>query len=347
MKQKNSFLIFASWLVGYSMVFALGCTEHTVIVDDKKSDSLLLPVVITNEVSDITQSSAVCGGVISSDGGSAVTQRGVLFSLYPDFEPTGRLTTDGAGAGSFISQLTALTANTTYYVKAYAINVFGAGFGQVVSFNSAEDVFLFNPDVSYGTVTDIDGNTYRTVTIGNQTWMAENLKVTRYNDGTILPKVTDNSVWSMLRIGAWSEYANNPAYAASYGKLYNWYAVSSGKLSPAGWHVATDEEWNALSATLGGNAISGGKLKEPGTTHWFSPNAGANNESGFTALPGGYRDNIGIYYSLGLGSIWWTLNASELTTVKATYRTMVFDSRFLYKDSHEKMFGFSVRCVKD
>jgi len=153
------------------------------------------------------------------------------------------------------------------------------------------------------TVTDIDGNCYRTVTIGTQVWMAENLKVTHDCNGEAIPNVTDGATWAGLTAGAYCEYNNDVNNVATYGRLNNWYAVADSRnISPAGWHVASDAEWQTLSIFLGGDAIAGGKMKETGTTHWYSPNTGATNESGFSALPGGYRasgngpyENMGYY----------------------------------------------------
>jgi uncharacterized protein (TIGR02145 family) len=144
------------------------------------------------------------------------------------------------------------------------------------------------------TVTDIDGNIYHVVTIGTQVWMVENLKVTKYNDGSAIPKVTLASDWSTQSIGAYCVYDNNEGYVATYGRLYNWFAVNSGKLAPEGWRVPTSDDWNALAVYLGGADIAGGKLKTIGST-WYTPNSGATNETGFSALPGGERLDDGSF----------------------------------------------------
>jgi uncharacterized protein (TIGR02145 family) len=141
--------------------------------------------------------------------------------------------------------------------------------------------------VSSETAKDVDGNVYNTVTIGAQVWMAENLRTTKYNDGTSIPLVTDSTKWSDLSTPAHCWYNNDKAsYKATYGALYNWYTVATDNLCPTGWHVPTTAEWQILKDYLG-SSVDGGKLKESGTTHWKSPNKGATNESGFTALPGG------------------------------------------------------------
>ncbi|MFZ4563376.1 MAG: FISUMP domain-containing protein [Bacteroidales bacterium] len=193
------------------------------------------------------------------------------------------------------------------------------------------------------TVTDIDGNVYHTITIGTQVWMVENLKTTKYNDGTSIPLVTDNVEWSTLSTPGYCWYDNDAA--SPYGALYNWFTVNTGKLAPTGWHVATNAEWTILTTYLGGATVCGGKLKEAGTTHWLSPNEGANNETGFTALPGGYRFSNGSYYYIGERGYWWS--SSEYDAMEAWGRGMTS----FYSDVNIfmaiKIFGHSVRCVKD
>jgi uncharacterized protein (TIGR02145 family) len=150
------------------------------------------------------------------------------------------------------------------------------------------------------TVKDIDGNVYKTITIGTQVWMAENLRTTKLDDGKIVPLVTDDKIWAGLNTPAYCWYTNNaPENKNKYGALYNWYTVSTNKLCPRGWHVPTDAEWKTLITNLGGESVAGGKLKEKGTSHWQSPNAGATNETGFTALPSGERKQSGVFEDSG------------------------------------------------
>ncbi|HLO59887.1 MAG TPA: fibrobacter succinogenes major paralogous domain-containing protein [Bacteroidales bacterium] len=196
-------------------------------------------------------------------------------------------------------------------------------------------------------MTDQDGNVYKTVTIGTQTWMAENLRTTKYNDGTVIPNVTANNEWAALTTGAYCNYKNTTYIdtIATYGRLYNWYAVNTGKLAPNGWHVPTDAEWRTLTTFLGGDIVSGGKLKETGTTHWLSPNTRATNETGFTALPGGNRDYDGTFLCIGSHGRWWS--ATEGDATEAWTRNMLtFDSN-VYTSDNLKELGYSVRCVKD
>src|SRR5690554_4690979 len=211
--------------------------------------------------------------------------------------------------------------------------------------NTNNGDIVFNPNITYGSITDIDGNTYKTVTIGTQTWMAENLKVTKYNDGIAIPNVTDNTAWSELTTGALCDYDNTPSNSETYGKLYNWHAVNTGKLCPTGWHVPSDAEWTELTDYLGGTSVVGGKLKETGTTHWNSPNTGATNETGFTALPGGYRFFNGAFDNFGYIGHWWS--ATEGNTYGAWYRELYFYYSSVYRDYYYKEEGYSVRCVRD
>jgi uncharacterized protein (TIGR02145 family) len=199
------------------------------------------------------------------------------------------------------------------------------------------------------TVKDIDGNVYKTVKIGTQVWMAENLKTTKYNDGTAMPLKDDNEEWQktwQILTPAYCWYGNNSiANKDTYGALYNWYSVSTLKLCPTGWHVPTDAEWTKLTKNLGGESIAGGKLKKTGTTLWKSPNVGATNESGFTALPSGYRNGDGAYHDIGSFGFWWS--SSEYSKSTAWFWSVDFNSSKDSRSYGKKENGGSVRCVKD
>ncbi|MEI6089180.1 MAG: fibrobacter succinogenes major paralogous domain-containing protein [bacterium] len=200
-------------------------------------------------------------------------------------------------------------------------------------------------------ITQIDSiifisNTCSEIAIGTQTWMCRNLDVDHYRNGDSIPQVTNASEWANLTSGAWCYYNNDPALGAVYGKLYNWYAVNDSRgLAPDGWHVASNEEWKILSTYLGGDPEASGRLKEAGTRHWPSPNASATNESGFTALPGGFRVDTGSFSFIGSIGHWWSSkphNASNALSLA-----------LFADDSGPNLFvgpkgsGFSVRCVKD
>jgi uncharacterized protein (TIGR02145 family) len=197
------------------------------------------------------------------------------------------------------------------------------------------------------TVTDIDGNVYRTVKIGDQWWMAENLKVTHYRNGDAIPNVTDNTEWPNLATGACCSYNNAPDSAATWGCLYNWYAVNDTRnIVPAGWHVPTDAEWKVLVDYLGGYSDAGGKMKETGTSHWVDPNIGATNGSGLNALPGGYRNYYGGNFNdLGLYAFFWS--STEYDTGLAWYRYLDSVSSGAYQIYNNQQYGYSVRLVRD
>jgi uncharacterized protein (TIGR02145 family)/uncharacterized repeat protein (TIGR02059 family) len=197
-----------------------------------------------------------------------------------------------------------------------------------------------------GTVNDNDGNVYNTIVIGTQEWLRENLRTSKYNDGSSIPLVTDNTAWSNLITPGYC-WSNNDAatYKATYGALYNWYTVNTGKLCPTGWHIPSDAEWTTLTTYLGGENVAGGKLKETGTAHWYSPNAGATNETNFTALPGGSRDFDGSFYGIGNYGDWWSSTESN-TDIAWDWGMYYLDSN-VYRDYYDKRDGFSVRCVRD
>ena len=206
-----------------------------------------------------------------------------------------------------------------------------------------------------GTVSDVEGNTYQTVIIGSMEWMAENLKTTRYNDGTpIKYPGKDNDQWENNRTGAYSWYQNDKdSYSDTYGALYNWHAVKTGRLCPAGWRVPTDDEWTEANRSLAANA--GGNLKDNTAAYWQGSNTDAINVAGFKALPGGGRFSAppggsrvavnGYFYYMGKSGRWWT--ATEHSSSEAWYRSVHSGSGSLYRGYNYKETGFSVRCVRD
>ena len=180
--------------------------------------------------------------------------------------------------------------------------------------------------------------------------MAENLTVTRYNDGTTITYITDNAQWQSNISGAWAYYNNEEYNNARYGKLYNWYAVSpttngNKNLCPTGWHVPSDSEWTVLIDYLGGEFVAGGKMKEVGTTYWNSPNIDATNTSLFTGLPGGFRRPNENYNNIGYNGYWWS--SSESSTYGAWLRYLSGTNGNAYRDYNVKKNGLSVRCLRD
>jgi len=226
--------------------------------------------------------------------------------------------------------------------------------------NSCEKEDNSNPLV-YGTVIDIDGNTYKTITIGTQTWMAENLKTSKYRNGDPIPNVTDGAEWASLTSGAYCWYNNDgTANKDIYGALYNWFTLSDSRnIAPVGWHVPTDADWTILTNYLGGESVAGGKMKELGTTHWNSPNTNATNEVGFTAQPGGSRDpnpptGPVTFSNIGLHGYWWSTTNSNSSNpphvwiwCRSIHNNLKTVTRFGNNGFNNESYGFSVRCVKD
>ena len=306
----------------------------TVYGNQEAFTSLLLsvPTISTSVISNLTYSSAISGGNISADGNVTVTARGVCWSSSSN--PTIALSTktvDGTGTGSFTSAISGLTENTSYYVRSYATNAIGTAYGSEVVFTTPFDL------------------TPR-VTIGNQVWTTQNLNVSTYRDGTPITQITAAADWPATVEGAYCYYNNSPANGDIYGKLYNWYAVNDsthGGLAPAGYHIATDAEWTTLITTLDAT-VAGGKMKEAGNTHWLSPNTGANNSSGFTALPGGGRSSAnGSFWYIGGHTYWWTATVYPLPLY--AYRRQLDQTQvdFSPGGGSLKTEGYSVRCIKD
>ena len=303
----------------------------------------VVPTLSTTTASSITTSTASSGGNITSDGGASVTVRGICWSTSAN--PTITLSTktsDGTGTGVFTSSITGLTANTTYYVRAYATNSVGTGYGTQVSFTttSVEET---------GRVTDIDGNIYNTATIGTQVWMVENLKTTKYNNGNNIANVTNPSEWFSLTSGAFSWY-NNEIINKDVGALYNYYAVSDARnLCPAGWHVPTMDEWNILFIYLGGFDIAGSKMILR-SDKWIDLITSVTNESGFSALPAGERHNYeNTFFGKGYLTVWLTSSVIYGSQNEVNIRNVYLgnDGKLSSFGMMDPLYGLSVRCVKN
>ena len=206
-------------------------------------------------------------------------------------------------------------------------------------------------------LTDVDGNNYSVVAIGNRCWMKENLKTTHYNDGTPISTGLNNNDWQNTLSGAYSDYNNDSTISAVYGRLYNWYAVANpAGLCPTGWHVPSDADWSLLVKYIDPQAdtfclactqsqVAGGMMKSTGTQYWLSPNTGATNQSGFSGLPAGNRNFNGTFNNIGSSGYWWS--ATELSSAIAWDRNLFYNGGDEYRVNYYKVFGFSVRCLRD
>ena len=320
-------------------------------------------VITTTSATNITNTGAVSGGNITSDGGSAIIERGVCWSTTTNPTIANSHTSDGSSVGVFISNISGLTAGTLYYVRAYATNANTTGYGNQITITTTGGGGSGGGGCAGGptTVTDIDGNVYNVVSIGNQCWMKENLKTTHYKNGVAIPTGLSSAQWQSTTNGACADYDNNPANTSVYGKLYNWYAVAdTNGLCPTGWHESEDWEWNLMVKNIDANAdtncspciqsaIAGGALKQVGLNYWGSPNFGATNSSGFTGLPGGglyTSGSIITFKNINKLGFWWC--APLLSTPAAFARSLGSDSTCsVARFGSIKTYGNSVRCVRD
>ncbi|MDD4848505.1 MAG: FISUMP domain-containing protein [Bacteroidales bacterium] len=293
-----------------------------------------LPAVNTANVTQISGTAAFCGGDIISDGGSIILGCGVCWSTTENPTINDAHTSDTYQSNSFVSHITGLTINTNYFVRAYVINSNGINYGE-------QKMFITNSIINGEGVTDLDGNYYSSVIIGNQEWMAENLKTTKYNDGSVIPYVPNGEEWVIINSPAYCWHSNDISNKDMYGALYNWYAVNTRKLCPTGWHVPSDNELTTLRNFVG--SPEGTKLKS--TSGWLDGGNGIDL-LGFTALPAGFRYwNNEDYYAIGYKIYLWS--ASESDNNNAWEQGIYHDSNYLHRNARNKHYGFSVRCVKD
>ena len=303
--------------------------------------NIILPEVSTNNITAIDTLNATSGGNVINDGGAQVTAKGVCWSLTQN--PTVDLNTktiDGNGNDPFVSRLTGLTPNTTYHIRAYATNSVGTAYGNDVVFTTQQ---LTAPLCG--------------VNIAGMTWSCKNLDIAYYRNGDPIPNVTNAAEWMNLTTGAWCWYNNDSVNYSKYGRMYNWYAVNDPRgLAPSGWHVATETEWNKLFKNIDANSdticnyctsslTAGGPMKTIGLFNWISPNTGATNSTGFSALPGGMRNQIGNFSVTGHYAIWWS--ADEFDTWTAFYRYVYYANTTASRYYIDKHYGHHVRLVKN
>jgi uncharacterized protein (TIGR02145 family) len=322
--------------------------------------SPVIPTLYSSQAYHITATSAVSGGAILSDGGLEITARGVCWSAHHTPTIHDDHTVDGTGSGSFESELTGLESYTVYFLRAYATNSLGTGYGENFAFITLWD---------NSPVEDIDGNVYSTFQLGDNVWMAENLKVIHFSDGTPIDHVENSADWNNLGIDskAYSFYENSDSSFAVFGGLYTWAAAMNGEVRtdnydeeiqgvcPEGWHLPTESEWKQLEQDLGMSELDvrdkgwrgwteGGKLKQTGTSLWIDPNEGATNESGFTALPGGMRAADGVFSSRDTFAAYWSSTGFDS---QAWIRALHADNAKILREEYPVNSGLSVRCVMD
>ena len=318
-----------------------------------------VPLVETLGVHTITEYSAIAGGMVRDDGGSEITSYGICWDTEQNPTIEGMHKEFSEGTSPFFSSIKNLELRTIYYVKAFAINSTGLAYGDEVMFRTNDTP-----------VTDIDGNVYPTVVIGEQTWMARNLEVTRYANGTLVPFTPEDEWWDSLRVNekGFCYFNNLSSNGNTLGALYSWNAAVNGQDSldpelfpiqgvcPDGWHLPSDGDWKELEVALGMTALAadstgwrgniGGLLKSTGINSWLIPNTGATNETRFSALAAGDRFPKGDYSNLHFSTFYWT--SSNYNQDNAWARALGYYVTTMYRGHQDsKEFGFSVRCVRD
>ncbi len=356
---KMKILLFVFLLLSIAIIEFSGCKKEdavqTVNMGSGTGIITALNCGTTTNIGTLTVGTAASGVSISIpyNGGNGGMYSGQTVTSTGVTGLTASLVagTFATGAGNLIYTITGtpITAGTA----SFALNIGG----QTCILNSAVNpgdstascgaINVHNPNLAYGSMTDQDGNTYKTTIIGNQEWMAENLKASHYRNGDLIPVVIYNLTWSGLSTGATCWYNNDSAtYNCPYGKLYNWYTVADPrKVCPTGWHVPTDAEWTTLIDYLGGEPVAGGKMKSTGTQYWLSPNTDAVNSYGFSSLPGGLRKDGGPFRFNGDYGFWWS-STNDFGNL-AWLRCLYYDYGFVTRFSDYKEMGLSIRCLRD
>lgn len=313
----------------FCLIGFIACKKESIVNENNQSTRLAIPQLNTSLVNNITSNSAISGGQNITFIGNGILQKGVCWATTLNPTIANSKTLEGVGANNFVSNIAGLLPFTTYHVRAYATTAGGTGYGEDLTFNTAG-------------VVDADGNVYSTVQIGNQVWISENLRATKFRNRDLITLANNVVTWSSRNNNPkYCAYANNNNNFKTYGYLYDGKAATDVRnIAPIGYHVATKSDWTTLVTYLGGLQAYG-KLKEIGTIHWFAPNTGASNSSGFTALPGGYRNPNGSYSNITKKGYWWESDALT-TPFFLTYNNNQF-----FKGPLNDRYGFSIRCVKD
>ena len=318
-------------------------------VDASSNNSNNNLTITTINPTNITSTSFDSGGIISSNSGNLIY--GICWNTSPNptFLNNYTINSSATSVVAFVGVTgPTLNPNTIYYVRAYVQGSSGTLYGNEITITTnVVPQPVLNPNLTYGSVTDIDGNVYPTISICNKTWTARNSNTSKYKNGDVIPHVQDPIQWVNMTSGAWCYYKNDSSYGPAYGKLYNWYAVTDPRgIAPQGWHLPTSAEWTSLTNCMGNQSVAGCKLKEVGSSHWGMNNNCSTNESGFTAIPTGFRKHSnGEFYggSIQNGNqasfcIWYGNNS--IADLSAGSGGMSSQSQGIYS-------GFPTRFVKD
>lgn len=310
----------------------------------KSEDEYYLPELQTMLIK-TTLNTASCECTITYDGQDSITKKGICWATKENPSVDDFKAEFGSGKAKFSCEIKGLSSNTTYYARAYATNRAGTGYGKTIVIKTRHSI-----------LTDIDGNTYYTVKIGEQIWMAENLKVTHFRNGEPIPFISNNDEWysfSSLKKGCWCYPENSAENNEVYGKFYNFFALTDSRnICPTGWHVPTKDEWTKLVASVGGSSIAGVKMKEANNTRWGQSDMVADNSSGFTGIPSGSRLFNGLFNGISImEGNWWS--ATETMSVYG-YAPEAFAIRLgngneniIYQEHTPEGDGYCVRCIKD
>jgi uncharacterized protein (TIGR02145 family) len=329
------------------VLLAVGLLSSCSDDDDESTPPPPPPPVIatvnTNPVAPLANGTALVGGNVTSDGGAAVTRRGVTWGFVPNPNMTDNVVDVGQGTGAFSTTLSELSASTSYHIRAFAENSEGIAFGESRAFTTLGEIGgVSTPGAG---VTDIDGKFYPSVIINNKEWMSMNLAVKRFANGDDIPNVVQNNDWNVLTTPAWSTYLNNNDLGIIYGNLYNWHAVVDDRnVCPTGWRVPVQSDFIELIGFLGGELQAGGKIKETGVTLWLSPNTGASNISGLSGRPSGRRSNFGGFNEIGSQMVWWSATEA-LAGAQALFTTTGSAASELAPVPVTQ--GLAVRCIKE
>jgi uncharacterized protein (TIGR02145 family) len=331
-----AYIFLCTYLFEFSLNGQGSIDSLAVTIPGEKTIKQSIPVVSTGSILTVGIQQATITGSITTNQPLSIKSVGICLDTKPHPTLNEPFRTSNSDSGRFILKIEELLPGTVYFVMAFAETLNDTVFGEEKAFYTHKT----------NSVPDVEGNYYNTVQIGKQVWLAEDLKTSRFNDGTLIPLVAESEQWGKMSTPAYCWYGNDSAkYSFPRGKLYNWYAVNTGKICPAGWHVPSDPEWTALSSFLGGDTIAGGKLKTQGTVFWREPNAGATNVSGFSAFPGGYRNSSGRFLYVTIFDDWWS--STEVLPEAATHWYVYHAQAALYHQIDLRMFGHSVRCIKN